>query len=227
MAVKSPSNMTSAASSASRAVSCLEDAWRQLRLLDPRIPPAVLVPLSAGDRRRKRGHFSPSAWRPFHNSSRVHEVGISPDMLSSPADVLATLLHEAAHAILYETDCAGGVTGRYYHTTSFRDVCAVLGLECRFKHTRYGWSITRWPLSGIPARYESVLEILAKLPIGTTNWRAPASNGRSLPARGLWRLACRCEQPRTIQASKSVALSGGILCSRCGAEFRFSPNRAP
>src|SRR5262245_24511752 len=126
----------------SEAATSLEKAWLQLRRLHPRIPAVVILVLSAGDRGRKRGHFRGSSWQ-YSRERQAHEVAVNPALFASPEDLLATLLHEAAHAVLHKE--GGGVSGRYYHLQAFRDASRKFGLECAFHNTRYGWTRTYWP----------------------------------------------------------------------------------
>ena len=200
----------------SRAAACLEQAWRELRARHRRIPPAVLLVLSAGDRKgSKLGHFSASSWK-YNRALRAHEIAVSPALFASPEDLLATLLHEAAHAILHSDH--GGVSGRYYHLATFRDVCQQLGLECQFKNTRYGWTITGWPAEGVPSIYDPALRVLRTLPPGTEVLR-PDDRASPLPKSGWVRLACRCIPERAVYTARSVASDGGVECAICGCAF--------
>lgn len=212
---------------ASVATTCLERAWTKLRQIDERFPPAVLVILSAGDRRWRLGHCVRSTWK-HPRAGSLHEIGISPELFSSAEEALAVLLHEGAHAILFEEDGDGGCTGAYYHRKEFRDTCRTLGLSCRFKNTRKGWTLTDWPETGAPGKYEEVLVALRQLPLGTGH-RVPHDGqptpGRPTPAWGLKKLVCRCETGRAIWACKSVANDGGILCAMCGQPFASGPEQ--
>ena len=139
----------------------------------PGLPRAVVIPMDARGRRAALGHFAPSTWR-VHGPERAHEVAISPHLFGSPDDLLATLLHEAAHAWLYvasDDDAAhvGGVgRDRRCHRREFRDACRHLGLACEFHNGRYGWTATGWPETGVPDRYLTVLRILGQLPWGAS-----------------------------------------------------------
>ena len=198
----------------SQASKAIENAWSALRLLYPQIPPAVIVILSASERRR-RGHFAHSAW--FAGPGGSHEIAISPALFKDPKAVMATMLHEASHAILWRSE--GGVTGAYYHRHQFRDVCRNLGLACEFRNTRYGWTQTGWPQTGTPEKYASIVRVLAdSLPEGAAGKLPKGVKPRRLPPKGLTRLRCECLSPRTILASKR-SLPGAIRCGVCGKEF--------
>jgi hypothetical protein len=202
----------------------LERAWMRLRRLIPGLPPAVMLPMDAAGRRRQWGHFAPSTWQ-VRGPKHAHEVAINPMLFSAPDALLATLIHEAAHALLYATapsGCpVGGVSADgYYHRREFRDACRTLGLDCRYLNGRYGWTLTYWPDTGVPARYARVLALLARLPLGGGRGVPRRVQGRSTPASGQARLQCACEPTRAIYVAKAQAGRGGIVCTFCQSEFR-------
>ncbi len=138
----------------SRLTALLETAWKQLREIIPGLPAVVFLVLSA--REYRRGHFAMEAWRKRWEQDLLHEVAIHLGMFESPEDLLITILHEAAHALLWENRKAGdkhccgvSVTG-YYHRKEFRDAAVLLGLDVHFRNRRYGFSVTTWPASGVP-----------------------------------------------------------------------------
>ncbi len=153
----------------------------------------------------------------------AHEIAINPKLIGFPNDILGTMLHEAAHAILFEAGHNGGIGSTpYYHTKKFRDQCIELGLVCDFLNTRYGWTVTHWPPSGIPKRYRAAIALLRQnLPAGTGDPPPAELKPRPLPTTGHSLLVCGCEGgQRTIYVKKSVLEDGGIICSFCGHEFR-------
>src|SRR5437867_2415611 len=119
----------------SSAVEVIEQAWEQLRSLIPPLPPAVITLVDARSRRRLHGYFLRSVWRKRRGSA--HEIAINPRLLAHPPDLLATLLHEAAHAVLHEAGKDGGMGSTpYYHTKIFRNQARAFGLECGFHNSR-------------------------------------------------------------------------------------------
>ncbi len=209
---------------ASKATDVLEETWTCLRKIDGRIPPAVLILLSASERGRL-GHFLASSWRRPTKDLKAHDIALTPTLFStkgkaSHAEVLSTLVHEAAHAILYESIGDGGVTRGYYHRKEFRDTAIELGLDCSFHNTRYGWTITSWPSEGVPDQYRPAMTILKSLPLGAaTSLKSGKARKRSTPKSGLLKLVCSCNPPRNLRACKSVTADGGITCSFCRADF--------
>jgi len=200
----------------------LESAWQLLREIDVRIPPAVITLVDVRSRRLVAGYFARSRWR--RRGGRAHEVAISPNLIGDSKDLVGTLLHEAAHAILYQDGGNGGIgAGGYYHLRSFRDLCAEFGLRCQFKDTRYGFSITSWPNGRLPARFLPVQNLLSKrLPPGTAAPTYRPMRGKPLPVPGHTLLVCGCaNQKRTIYVKKTVLQVGGILCAFCREPFRL------
>jgi hypothetical protein len=121
----------------SSAAKCLEKAWGIIRRVQPCLPQVVFVILASGSRSRK-GRFTGCVWRTTTIDSG-HEIAISPALFNRSEDVLAILLHEAAHALLFEWGLNGGCgPDGYYHREEFRAVCKKLGLGCVFRNKRYG-----------------------------------------------------------------------------------------
>jgi hypothetical protein len=205
---------------ASRAARCLERAWTQLRAADPRIPAAVLVIIDAAGRRRRLGHFAHSTWR-YRDAQAAHEVGISPQLFESPDEVVAALLHEAAHAINHELRIADCGPDGHYHRAEFRDIARSLGLECGFRNRRYGWTSTRLPTGPLNQQHRAIVATLRRtLPLGARAQTRIAWVDRPRPPSGHVRLVCRCQDGgRTIFVSRRIAAEGGIRCDCCGIAF--------
>jgi len=214
---------------AHRSPSCftavLETAWSQLREIISGLPPVVLLVLSAREYRR-RGHFVEDAWRERRRQALLHEVAVHPGMFGSPDDLLNTILHEAAHAILWETrkdgdrHCCGVSLKGYYHRIEFRMVAEQLGLKVHFLNRRYGHCFTTWPCTGVPSQYERVLQTLGKFAVATEKSlpriAEPAPAKKQVP----WVAAsCACIPKRTLRCSPDELWRGGIVCRLCGELF--------
>lgn len=206
----------------SRATAALEEAWTKLRRHDPRIPSAVIVLIDAASRRRKKGYFLSSSWQ-HRGKSRVHEVAINPELFSSPRDLVATMLHEAVHAMLFEeTGNAGVGSTDQYHTKVFQDRCEEMGLRCAFKDTRHGWNQTAWPdEEKTPRPYHSIVAMLKKsLPKGIEGRRS-VWQPKKTPASGRQSLVCGCDPPRKIHVAKSMLqMADSIRCELCNQHFK-------
>ena len=212
----------SVAERGSNGVRALEAAWESLRGVQPEIPAAVLTFVDTRSRRRVRGYFAKSVWKKRRNSA--HEIGVSPTLIGDPKGMVATMLHEAAHAVLWEVGKAGGIGSTpYYHTKVFRDQAQAFGLACEFLNTRYGWTLTSWPSNRIPVHYRSVIALIrAEMPAGLKNKRTSVSvKGRKLPPSGHTLLECDCaDRNRSVYVKKSILEAGGVMCDYCGSEFR-------
>jgi curved DNA-binding protein CbpA len=92
---------------ASVLLAVLESCWRAIRYHHPELPPVVLIIASASGRWHAEG-------------IRHAEVMISGEGLRrTPAEVLATLLHEAAHALAHARDIRDtSRQGRYHNKNS-------------------------------------------------------------------------------------------------------------
>jgi hypothetical protein len=205
----------------SKAIEVLESAWKMLRQIEPEIPPAVLTFVDFRSRRKVLGYFARSIWRKRRGSA--HEIALNPVLIGDVESLLATMIHEAAHAALYEAGLNGGIGSTpYYHTRKFRDKCLAFGLACEFLNTRYGWTVTFWKGSKVPPQFKPVVNLLRQeLPAGTGGRTKLKRKGNPLPAPGHTLLVCECDDDdRTIYVKKSMLEAGGVICVFCGKEFR-------
>jgi hypothetical protein len=128
---------------ASRLLAVLEDTWTAIRRNHPEIPPVVIIASGTGSKQPKWGHHAPRRWH--HDNTEHAEIMISGEGLPrTPADVLGTLLHEAAHVWAD----ARGITdtsrqGRY-HNKKYALLAAELGLEVA-ETSGFGWTVTTVP----------------------------------------------------------------------------------
>lgn len=199
----------------------MEKAWRALRTIHPEIPDAVLTFVNAQSRRRMLGYFAQSAWKIKRGAA--HEIAISPQLIHEPKDLVGTMLHEAAHAVLHEAGKGGGIGSTpYYHTKEFRDQCVEFGLECVFLNSRYGWALTQWPISGPATIYKKTITDLRRaLPAGTGSAKRTRISGGKQPESGHTKITCGCAGgKRVLYVNKTMLLEGGVTCSICGKEFK-------
>ena len=209
----------------SRFMAVLEAAWSELRRIEPDVPPVVLLVLSAREYSR-RGHFTMEAWRKRHEHQLLHEVAVHPGMFESPADLLITILHEAAHAILWERrkdgdqHCCGVSLTGYYHRKEFRSAARRLGLEVHFLNRRYGFCVTTWPTDGVPEKYTSVLETLRQFTVVASR-RLPPHVAPVAPKKQVpWVvIECGCIPKRLLRCSPAELLRGTVSCGVCGERF--------
>ena len=204
----------------------LETTWSQLREIVPGLPQVVMLVLSAREYGR-RGHFVGDAWLKRHKQDLLHEVAVHPGMFVSPDDLLNTILHEAAHAILWDNRKEGdrhrgGVSLKgYYHRKEFRRMAEQLGLKVHFLNRRYGHCVTTWPAAGVPEQYQRLLHILGNFSVLTSK-RLPRIFAPEPPKKQTrWVVAgCACGPPRILHCYPHEMQRGGIVCRLCGEHFR-------
>jgi hypothetical protein len=216
-------------------VSAIEQAWGHMQEKHTELPD-VVVTIGSGIVQRgvKLGHFAANAWtRGDDITSEVHELFVGGEGLMLGANaVMATLLHEAAHALAEARgvkDCSRN--GRY-HNAKFAEIAREMGIEV--SHSKeLGWSDTTLP-EETAASYEGAIfaldlaitsyragAILApegedgKAPAAPVT-KAPRGGGRASNNNGV-SLACTCG--RRIRVSNTVAEMGGISCNLCGGQF--------
>jgi hypothetical protein len=182
----------SAQVAASAMVAALEQAWSAIRTHHPDVPQVVVV-LGAGSEARrglfKWGHFAAARWQ-VADSNRP-EVLVSGEGLKRGArDVLATLLHEAAHGLANTRGIKDTSRQGRWHNRRFATLAGELGLKVDVDK-RTGWSQTSLT-DQLAARYA---DQLAGLDAALGLWRhterqlGPATSSRNL-------LACSCEWPQ-------------------------------
>jgi hypothetical protein len=203
----------------------LETTWSRLREIIPGLPQVIMLVLSAREHRR-RGHFVGDAWLKRRQRDLLHEVAVHPGMFGSPADLLNTILHEAAHAILWDNrkegdrHCGGVSLHGYYHRREFRKMAEQLGLKVHFLNRRYGHCVTTWPAAGVPAQYESVLHTLEQFTVVASESLPQVVVPEPPKKQSPWLVAgCACSPQRLLRCPRGEMQRGGIECRVCGELF--------
>ena len=194
----------------------LEDLWAAIRAHHPEIPPVVIIIASGtGGKHAKWGHHAPGRWH--HGSTEHAEVMISGEGLSrTPREVLATLLHEAVHALA----AARGITdtsrqGRY-HNRKFTLLAAELGLDAAEDPSgQFGWTVTTVP-NTTARRYSDGLALLTA---AMTVWRSAEHAATTSRKRDTNLIAACCPCGRTIRVAASTLKEAPILCQACDGSF--------
>ena len=199
---------------ASTLLKALEDIWAAIRRHHPEVPAVVIIIASGTDgRHAKWGHHAPGRW---HSGSAEHaEVMISGEGLArTPREVLATLLHEAAHALAD----ARGITdtsrqGRY-HNRKFALLATELGLDVT-ETGQFGWSATT--VTDTTARRYA--DGLALLTAAMTIWRDGERTAPTATKRNTNLIPASCPCDRTIRVAASTLREAPITCQACGGKF--------
>lgn len=201
-------------------VAAIETAWVAIQREHKDLP-AVAVTVSAGSLHKgpaKHGHFAAGRWV-TEGQEDTHELFVAGEGLARPAaEVFATLLHEAAHALAAARNISDTSRGGRYHNAEFRDLAVGLGLDT-VKVGSIGYSGTT--LGGDTAhKYRAPIERLGKaLTLHRRGESAGEGTGRKSNNNGA-ALTCGCAEPRKIRASLSVIELGPILCGLCEQEFQ-------
>jgi hypothetical protein len=201
---------------ASRVLAVLEDTWKAIRRRHPEIPPVVLIIASGtGGKQARWGHHAPGRWH--HEGTERAEVMISGEGLRrTPAEVLGTLLHEAAHALAG----ARGITdtsrqGRY-HNRKFAVLAAELGLDAQEDPSgRFGWTITTVTDTTAKAYAENLIDLAFVM----TLWRSAEHIATAAGKRDTNLIAAVCPCGRTIRVAASTLKEAPILCEACLGYF--------
>jgi hypothetical protein len=189
------------------------------------VPPAVIV-LGAGSigssAGLRLGHFDAMRWHTDQANQdqaeaageQLAEVFVGGEGLRrGPADVLGTLLHEAAHALAHARGIKDTSRQGRWHNTRFKALAEELGIEVS-KDPRIGWSPTTLPAATRAAYADTITSLGAALRL----YRAA-----ELPAGGAGKSssppACVCDCGRRIRVAPSVLAAGPITCGLCGSEF--------
>jgi hypothetical protein len=204
---------------ASAVVVALERAWTAIRTYHPDVPQVVVI-LGAGSEARrglfKWGHFAAARWH-VAGSNRP-EVLVSGEGLRRGApEVLATLLHEAAHGLADTRSIKDTSRQGRWHNQRFAVLAGELGLEVA-KDSKNGWSQTSLT-SKLADRYR---DQLAGLEAALQLWRhTERQTGPTSASRNL--LACSCECGRKLRVARSTLEQAPIICGSC--EGPFEPER--
>jgi hypothetical protein len=202
----------------SELVAALEGAWEAIRHEHPDLPRAVLITGSGslGTRRGVRlGHFAASRWRAGERGA-LAEIFIGGEGLArGAAPVLATLLHEAAHALAHERGINDTSRQGRYHNRRFKALAEGVGLRVDH-HPTLGWSPTTLPES-TAARYATIIAALEQAL--TAHREGECRDPQAAPPRQSNLEPCVCACGRRIRIAPSVLALGPVSCGVCEQPF--------
>ena len=164
----------------------------------------VLVVGSGSPTRRtasvRYGHFASLRWQA--GEAVLPEVLVSGEGLErTPAEVLTTLLHEAAHGLADRRGIRDTSRQGRWHNKHFATLAAELGLDAA-KDDRLGWSVCTIR----PATTAGYAQVLDELGAAMRAWRhvdEPGSGSTTTTSNNGQSLACACS--RKIRVATSVA----------------------
>lgn len=212
-------------------IEALTRIWSRIRVHHPEVPGVML--LAAPSLRRDLsalGHFAPLRWRHKEKGGvHYHEVVVVAEHLDrNPADIVETLLHEAAHALNFARgikDC----TASQYHNQLFKAAAEELGLTVE-QVPHYGFALTGLK-PGTITRYEEDIKQLAEViihrakSVALSGVETPPKPGDADTTPGdrhgsrSRKAVCRC--PFIIRVAKSTLEQTRIRCETCGEVFEL------
>ncbi len=196
-------------------IAALEQAWAAIRARHPEVPAAVVV-LGAGSigssGRLRLGHFAALRWH--REDVALPEVFIGGEGLArGPADVLATLLHEAAHALADVRGIKDTSRQGRWHNARYKALAGELGIEVS-KDPRRGWSPTTLT-DATRADYADTITALGAALRMHRSAELPAARSTTTGTPP----PCVCGCGRRIRVAPTVLAAGPIGCRLCGTDF--------
>jgi hypothetical protein len=193
----------------------------QIRKNFPEVPQTTIVLGSSGKSKKglKLGHFAPATWR---DEATTHEILISGEALARGAEaVLATLLHESAHAVAHMHQVRDTSNNGRYHNKRFKVIAEGLGLMFGPEpQPTIGWSAATCTPETL-ALYKGGI---SKLAASLTTYRIGANDAdNAKPVAPIERnktktlVDCECESPVTV--SKIWFASADMWCGNCQTPF--------
>lgn len=216
-------------------VAAVESVWTRIQARHGDAPD-VVVAMAGGSNGRGRGvrlgKFGPRTWE--HGPLVMPELFVGGEGLAAGApEVLATVLHYAAHAIADARQVKDTSRGGAYHNGKYKTIAEELGLAVD-RVTGRGWA--RTTLADRTAEhYRDELAVLERALVAhrrsddtaadtnddaDTDDRADdgGDSGQRAP-RGGRAMVCRCDPVRRVRAYKKTIDAGPILCGICRQPF--------
>ena len=200
---------------ASRIIKVLEETWMEIRRWNPEIPAAVIIIASGTDGKHPRwGHHAPDRWNVA--GEQLTEIMISGEGLRRTArEVLATLLHEAAHALAHARGIKDTSRQGRYHNKHFKNCAEEVGLAVGHDDN-FGWSVTTLT----PATELAYAAQLQALTDAMTLWRHGETTTGPKARRNTNLIAAICPCGRSIRAAASTLAEAPITCQACDQDFQ-------
>lgn len=236
--------MSKSASITAGLVAAIESTWKAIQAHHSDVPD-VVVTIGAGSKAMGLvlGHFAANRWITGQNEDAhtIHELFVSGEGLQrSAADVLGTLLHEAAHAAAETRGIKDTSRQGRYHNAKFKAIGEEFGLTLSCDKT-IGWSTTSVPaetaeqyadqvhtLEGAMIAYrraEGLAGIFGGL-LGGDNGSEGGEGDDDKPTKPKNGYSAECGCGRKIRVSASTYEAGPITCGLCGEPFT-APDAEP
>ena len=200
-----------------------EHIWLAMQSLVPDLPDAVFTMAGGTDVRRhymKYGHFVAQQWHVDPGGATWCEIFVGGEGLRrGGAAVLATLMHEATHALAHVRGIKDTSDHNQYHNGRFRKLAeGTWPLHIETQHDRIGWSYTTLLPRGAD-EWQSYIDRLDQL-IGEQHmYRLGPSESVGTPVAHRKRTVYACECGRQVHLTKDMVAHGGVLCGACKHPF--------
>lgn len=205
-------------------LAALEEAWREVQARHPETPDVVMVISSGSPVGRETmmtlGHFAGGRWRSRADKSLYGEIMVSGEGLArEPREVLATVLHEAAHAIAKVREVKDTSRAGAYHNAKFKAIAEELGLNIAHDK-RIGWSVTAMPESTADA-YGPTVAALGRALIAYRHGEPRADKDKKASTKNGVVLVCKGPEcgGRQFRISATAWGAGPIMCGPDGTPF--------
>ncbi len=215
----------------------LSAVWKAVQENHPEVPHVVLLAApNPHTNTNVLGHFAALRWTGRKgDGGNLHEVVVVAEHLNRSAeDIVATLLHEAAHALNFARgvyDCSRS----QYHNRKFEAAAKELGLDVT-QVAHYGFALTAMPAE-TAQRYNAETEALRRVlmhrrpmvsaskPAGTDSGEGDDAetpdDGEPSKKGGRYKKAsCMC--PYNIRVARATLASTTIQCTTCGEPFQLA-----
>lgn len=194
-------------------VAAIERAWAGIQARHQDVP-SVVVTLGSGTMKSglTLGHFAAERW--VRGGERIHELFVGGEGLArGGAELLGTLLHEAAHGVARARGVQDTSRQGRYHNTRFKLIGEELGLELAIA-PGIGWSTTVVPEPTAGLYSPEVNELSRALVAHRLSESRPGGRGTSNNG-----VSAVCGCGRRIRVARSTFELAPIVCGGCGELF--------
>ncbi|MBG0819040.1 hypothetical protein [Planomonospora sp. ID82291] len=228
----------------SRIITALEATWKAVQERHPEIPDVVMITGPSAQRGGDMwGYHWPDRWKFADGSGRAPELFIAGELFGHGGQrTLATLLHEAAHAL----GTVRGIKntsrdGNRYHNGKFAELARELGLTPPDKPSKahgyahcelgdataaaYAETITALDAAAVAYLVDRAEVVVSETgedgaedgTAGTGEDEGGAKKKRRAGQRHA--VECMCSPPRRIQLTPKAMETGPVICGLCGEPF--------
>lgn len=237
---------------ASPMIAALESVWDSIRSHHAELPRVVVI-MGSGlvSQGIKVGHFHAEQWGHreadtdnaldvgAEAAARYSELFVGGEGLArQPHEIMATLLHEAAHCLAHVRGIQDTSRQGRWHNAAFAKLAAEVGINVT-KDKRIGYSITSIPEETISKYFAEIMTITTALqhvrvmpamveiptaaPVGTGGDGNTGTRTISpVPVIRRRGALCKCDVPREVHISRAALAEAPILCGMCLAPFAYA-----